>query len=73
MSTNIPFISDGLPVYPDSPATFTFLQRLLRQCFPKYFCGAGLLRKLGKDAQTHEALMGKQFEVFFSNYVRLIL
>ncbi len=26
-----------------------------------------------KDVQTHEALMGKQFEVFFSNYVRLIL
>ena len=25
-----------------------------------------------KDAQTHEALMGKQFEVFFSNYVQLI-
>lgn len=25
-----------------------------------------------KDAQTHEALMGKQFEVFFNNYVRLI-
>ena len=26
-----------------------------------------------KNAQTHEALMGKQFEIFFSNYVRLIL
>ena len=26
-----------------------------------------------KDAQTHEALMGEQFEVFFSNYIRLIL
>jgi hypothetical protein len=51
----------------------SFLQRSLRQCFSKCFCGAGLLRKPGKDAQTHEALMGKQFEVFFSNYVRLIL
>ena len=26
-----------------------------------------------RDAQTHEALMGEQFEVFFSNYIRLIL
>jgi hypothetical protein len=25
-----------------------------------------------KDAQTHEALIGKQFEIFFSNYVGLI-